>query len=139
MLLKYLSAQAAGDVEDALELIADDAVFDVGRGRFQGGDVRTFLERLRRIHSVTTVVDLEEHRPREVTGVLAQRDDDLAPLGLDEIRLDVDVTVNDDARIVRFRARPTAESLAAISKARDAGRRSEGVDLAERAGNLPQS
>jgi hypothetical protein len=47
------------------------------------------------------------------------------------------VEVAPDGRIRRFTARPTPESIAALAAARDAGRSSEGVRLAERAGTLP--
>jgi hypothetical protein len=136
VLTRYLAAQNAGDVDGALALIAEDAVFDVGRGRYVGDAVRGFLERLRDVHSVTTVVSLDERDGSHVAAVLDQRDDDLAPLGIDAIRLDADVDAV-GGRITRFAARPTPESLARIAAARDAGRRSEGVDLAERAGTLP--
>ena len=78
--------------------------------------------------------DLDEGR---VVAVFEQRDDDLAPLGIDAIHLDVEVEVAPDGRIRRFTARPTSESIAALTAARDAGRSSEGVRLAERAGTLP--
>jgi hypothetical protein len=133
----YLAAQSCGDIDAALALIADDAVFDVGRGRYEGHAIREFIERLARIHSVTRVVELEENQSGDVAGTLTQRDDDLRPLGIDEIRLDVQVAVDENGRIAMFSARPTPESLATIARARDAGRTSEGVELAERSGNLP--
>ena len=136
VLARYLAAQNAGDVDAAIATIAPGAVFDVGRGRYEGGEVRAFLERLRAVHSVTTVVSLGDAGGSHVTAVLDQRDDDLVPLGIDAIRLDAEVDVA-GGRITRFAARPTADSLERISAARDAGRRSEGVDLAERAGTLP--
>jgi hypothetical protein len=136
VLVRYLAAQNAGDVEGAVAVIAPDAVFDVGRGRYEGAAVREFLERLRDVHSTTTVVSLEDEGASHVTAVLDQRDDDLAPLGIDAIRLDAEADVV-GGRIVRFAARPTPDSLARIAAARDAGRRSEGVDLAEQAGTLP--
>lgn len=133
---EYLAAQSRGDVAEASRWIASDAVFDVGRGRYEGAEVRDFLNRLRTVNSVTSIVDVEERGEREVVGVLEQRDDDLAPLGIDRILLDVEIDVLDE-KIARFTARPTPESLAAIAAARAAGRRSEGVDLAESAGTLP--
>jgi hypothetical protein len=136
VLVRYLAAQNAGDVDGALAVISPDAVFDVGRGRYEGAAVRAFLERLRDVHSVTTVVSVGHEGASHAAAVLEQRDDDLAPLGIDAIRLDADVDVV-AGRIVRFAARPTPDSLARIAAARDAGRRSEGVDLAERAGTLP--
>lgn len=136
VLARYLAAQNAGDIDGALALIAPDAAFDVGRGVYEGDAVRVFLERLRDVHSVTAVVSLDERGGSHVTAVLDQRDDDLAPLGIDAIALDAEVDVA-GGRITRFVARPTPESLARIATARDAGRRSEGVDLAERAGTLP--
>lgn len=140
VLLAYVDAQRSGSVEDVLATIADDAVFDVGRGRYDGrAAIRAFHERLRRIHSTTHVVRVDERGPGEVVAEFDQRDDDLGPLGIDAIRLNVTVHVGPDGRIVRFTARPTPESLARIAAARDAGRTSEGVTAAERAGNLPRS
>lgn len=132
----YLSAQSQG-TEDALRLIADDGVFDVGRGRFQGHEeIRGFLERLRRIHSRSVMVELSDASPREAVAVLEQSDDDLQPLGIDSIRLDVRVRTTEDGRIQAFTARPTPESLEALSAARNAGRTSEGIRLAEQTGTL---
>ena len=136
VLRDYLAAQASGDVDDALRYVADDAVFDVGRGRYAGPEVRGFLERLRSIRSESRVLELGETPDGRATAVFEQRDDDLAPLGIDAIRLDVEVEVT-DGRIRVFRARPTPESIAALAAARDGGRSSEGVRLAERAGTLP--
>ena len=136
VLREYVAAQASGDVDDAMRFIADDAVFDVGRGRYEGAGVRGFLERLRAIHSESRVLQIEERSEDRAAAVFDQRDDDLAPLGIPSIRLDVEVQVT-DGRIREFRARPTAESIAALAAARSAGRSSEGVRLAERAGTLP--
>lgn len=136
-LRSYLAAQSGDDVEDALRLVADDAVFDVGRGRYEGPGIREFLTRLQRVHSVARVVSVEDAGPGTAVAVLDQRDDDLLPLGIDAVRLDVEVRVGPDGRIVLFRARPTPESLAALAGARDRGRSSEGIRLAEGAGTLP--
>jgi hypothetical protein len=135
-LSEYLAAQGAEDVDDALRHLADDAVFDVGRGRYEGAAVRGFLERLRAVHSESRVLELRDVGDGRAVAVFEQRDDDLAPLGIDAIRLDVEVTVDADGRIRTFTARPTPESIAALTAARDAGRSSEGVRLAERAGTL---
>jgi hypothetical protein len=135
-LSEYLAAQGAEDVDDALRRLADDAVFDVGRGRYEGAAVRGFLERLRAVHSESRVLELRDVGDGRAVAVFEQRDDDLAPLGIDAVRLDVEVTVDADGRIRTFTARPTPESIAALTAARDAGRSSEGVRLAERAGTL---
>jgi hypothetical protein len=135
-LSEYLAAQGAEDVDDALRHLADDAVFDVGRGRYEGAAVRGFLERLRAVHSESRVLELRDVGDGRAVAVFEQRDDDLAPLGIDAVRLDVEVTVDADGRIRTFTARPTPESIAALTAARDAGRSSEGVRLAERAGTL---
>jgi hypothetical protein len=133
----YLSGQRAG-VDDALGFVAADAVFDVGRGRYEGTpEIRAFVERLLAVHSVTSVVELRAVSDQEAVALLEQRDDDLGPLGIDSIRLDVRVETTDDGLIKTFTARPTPESMAALSAARNAGRSSEGLDLAERAGTLP--
>lgn len=137
VLRDYLAAQGSGDVDDALTFLAEDAVFDVGRGRYEGDAVRGFLERLRAVHSESRILRIDEPAEGRATAVFEQRDDDLAPLGIDAIRLDVEVTVTAAGRIRQFRARPTPESIAALTAARDAGRRSEGVRLAEGAGTLP--
>ena len=136
-LAAYLAAQSAGDVDGALRRLADGVVFDVGRGRYEGAAVRGFLERLRAVHSESRVLELRDVGDGRAVAVFEQRDDDLAPLGIDAIQLDVEVTVDPDGRIRAFTARPTPESIAALTAARDAGRRSEGVRLAEGAGTLP--
>jgi hypothetical protein len=133
----YVAALATGDVDDAMRLIADDAVFDVGRGRFEGPAVRGFLERLRAIHSRLRILEIEERPDGSATAVCETRDDDLTPLGIEHIRLDVEVELAADGRIRAFRARPTPESIAALTAARNAGRSSESVRLAEQAGTLP--
>lgn len=137
VLLEYFAAQSRGDVDRALELIAPHAVFDVGRGRYEGEGVRSFHERLRQIRSETRVITLEARGPGRVAGLVEQRDDDLGPLGIDALHLEVEAELDDSGRISAFRARPTPQSLASIAAAREAGRSSEGAELAERAGNLP--
>lgn len=134
VLREYVGAQA-GDVDEVLRFIADDAVFDVGRGRFEGPAVRGFLERLRAIHSRLRILEIEEQSESRARAVCETRDDDLAPLGIENIRLDVEVETA-DGRIRAFRARPTPESIAALQAAREAGRSSEGVRLAVQTGTL---
>jgi hypothetical protein len=136
-LREYLNAQARG-AEDALKLIADDAVFDVGRGRYEGrAEIRQFLERLRMINSRSSVLEVRDISPTEAEALFEQTDDDLSPLGIDAIRLDVRVETTGDGRIKDFTARPTPESIEALSAARQAGRSSEGLRLAESAGTIP--
>jgi hypothetical protein len=138
VLREYLSAQSSGDTAGALQLIADDAVFDVGRGRYEGRDqIRGFLDRLKAVDSRTTVIDLRDSSEARAIAVFQQSDDDLVPLGIESIRLDVEVEVTTDGRLKTFTARPTPESIAALTAARSAGKSSEGVRLAERAGTLP--
>jgi hypothetical protein len=137
VLRRYFEAQSGADVEDAMQLVADDAVFDVGRGRYEGPGIREFLERLRSVHSVVRVIRIDDAGPGRAVAVLEQSDDDLLPLGIASVRLDVEVQVATDGRIALFRARPTPESLAALAAARESGRTSEGIRLAEDAGTLP--
>src|SRR5689334_9902462 len=99
VLRDYVAAQATGDVEDALRFIADDAVFDVGRGRYEGPAVRGFVERLRAVHSESRILEIEDAADGRAVAVFEQRDHDLAPLGIGSIRLDVEVQVNGDGRI----------------------------------------
>lgn len=133
---EYLAAQAAGDIDQVMRLIDENALFDVNRGRYAGDDIRKFHERLQAIHSVTNPVETKEPEPQRITALLDQTDDDLKPLGIEKIQLDADITVH-DGKILNFTARPTSASLALIAEARTAGKSSEGVRLAERAGNLP--
>lgn len=138
VLREYLSAQSSGDAGGALQLIADDAVFDVGRGRYEGREqIRGFFDRLKAVQSRTTVIDLRDCSESRATAVFQQSDDDLVPLGIDSIHLDVEVEVTGDGRLKTFTARPTPESIAALTAARNAGKSSAGVRLAERAGTLP--
>jgi hypothetical protein len=132
----YLDAQSRG-ADDALRLIADDAVFDVGRGRYEGhAQIRQFLERLRMVNSRSSVLEVRDVSAVEAAAVFEQRDDDLSPLGIDAIRLDVHVTMTDDSRIKSFTARPTPESIEALAAARQTGRSSDGLRLAENAGTI---
>ena len=133
----YLAVQGSQDVDEVLRHLTDDAVFDVGRGRYEGAEVRGFFERLRSVRSESRLLEVRDVDDARAVAVFEQRDDDLAPLGIDAIRLDVEVEVAPDGRIRRFTARPTPESIAALAAARDAGRSSEGTRLAERAGTLP--
>jgi hypothetical protein len=133
----YLEAQSRG-AEEALRLVADDAVFDVGRGRYEGqSEIRQFLERLTTVHSRSALLEVRDVSPTQADAVFEQRDDDLTPLGIDAIRLDVHVEVTDDDRIKNFTARPTRESIEALTAARQSGRSSEGLRLAEDAGTIP--
>jgi hypothetical protein len=133
----YLEAQSRS-AEEALQLVAVDAVFDVGRGRYEGhGEIREFLERLRKVNSQSSLLEVRDLSATEAEAVFDQRDDDLTPLGIDAIRLDVRVEVTLDSRIKTFTARPTPESIAALTAARQSGRSSDGLKLAERAGTIP--
>lgn len=133
---EYLTAQAEGDVDKVMQLISDDAVFDVGRGRYTGDSIRQFHDRLQAIHSVTTPIKVEEPEPNHLTALLDQYDDDLKPLGIEKIQLEADIMTGDE-KIQSFTARPNPLSLAILAAARDSGRTSEGIELAEQAGNLP--
>ena len=86
-----------------------------GAGASRGDNIRTFLERLRRIPSATNVVKIEDRETTHAVALLDQTDDDLTPLGIEGIQLNVEVHVSHDARITRLTARPTAESLASIA------------------------
>lgn len=135
-LQQYLEAQSRG-TEEALRLVADDAVFDVGRGRYEGyAEIRQFFERLRMVNSRSSLLEVRDVSPTEAEAVFEQRDDDLTPLGIDAIRLDVRIEVTADDRIRQFTARPTPESIEALTAARREGRRSEGLRLAEGAGTI---
>jgi hypothetical protein len=132
----YLAAQATGDIEEVMQYIAPNAVFDVGRGRYTGEEIRQFHERLFDIQSATNAVEIEEEAPERLTAILDQSDDDLRQLGIDKIQLQADIVTNGD-RIQMFTARPNPASLAILAAARDAGQTSKGIELAEQAGTLP--
>jgi hypothetical protein len=89
------------------------------------------------VNSKSSLLDVRDVSDTEAEAVFEQRDDDLGPLGIDAIRLDVLVKTTDDARIQNFTARPTPESIEALTAARQAGRSSEGLRLAENAGTIP--
>ena len=133
---EYLTAQAEGDVNKVMQLISDDAVFDVGRGRYTGDGIRQFHERLQAIHSVTAPIEVTEPEPNHITALLDQYDDDLKPLGIEKIQLEADVMTS-EGKIQNFTARPNPASLALLAAARDSGHTSEGIELAEKASNLP--
>lgn len=132
----YLAAQAEGDIDKVMQLISDDATFDVGRGVYTDDGIRHFHERLQDINSVTEVIEVNEVSPEHITALLDQSDEDLKPLGIEKIQLDADIATNEQGQIRAFTARPTPASLALIASARDTGRTSEGVKLAEQAGTL---
>jgi hypothetical protein len=136
-LQEYLAVQSR-NIDDALRFVASDAVFDVGRGRYEGQEeIRGFLERLWTINSTTSVVEVRDISATEAVAVLEQRDDDLGPLGIESIRLDVRIQTTDEGFIKTFTARPTPESIETLNAARRDGRSSEGIRLAEQAGTLP--
>lgn len=137
ILQAYLAGQSRS-TDEALRFIAADAVFDVGRGRYEGHDeIREFIDRLRATNSNTSVVEMRDVSASAADATFDQSDDDLVPLGIESIRLSVQVETTDDGRIKTFTARPTPESIEALSAARSAGRTSEGIRLAEQAGTLP--
>lgn len=112
----FLECQNAGDIDCCLELIAEDAVFDVGRGRYEGKEqIRSFVTMLVGRGSHTTVV---ESRPEQdgVRGLWEQVDDDGRRLGIPQVQLQAQVRVR-DGKILSLHARPTAESLAALRAA----------------------
>lgn len=133
----YLAAQATGDIEEVMQYIAPEAVFDVGRGRYTGEGIRQFHERLFDIQSTTTPAKIEEETANRLTATLDQSDDDLRQLGIDKIQLLADIVTN-EGRIQAFTARPSPASLAILAAARDAGQTSKGIELAEQAGTLPR-
>lgn len=79
VLAAYLAAQSTGDVNAVLRLVAPDAVFDVGRGRYEGEQVPGFLHRLADVHSVTTLAAVTYQDATRVSAILDQHDDDLLP------------------------------------------------------------
>jgi SnoaL-like domain len=112
----YLATQNAGQVDRCMELIADDAVFDVGRGYYEGTDqVRTFLLMLIGRGSRTERIESRTEGD-SVYAKWRQSDDDGRRLGIEWVELDAEVTVR-DGKIALLRARPTPESLARLQAA----------------------
>src|SRR5438477_7694623 len=101
-LQEYLAGQSQS-ADEALRFIADDAVFDVGRGRYEGHqEIRGFIERLRAVNSSTSVVEMQDVSATEAVAIFEQRDDDLGPVGIESIRLNVRVETTENGYIKTF-------------------------------------
>lgn len=131
----FLAAQNAGDIASCLDLLADDALFDVGRGVYGGKEqIASFLDTLHHRGSDTRV--LEAHvEGGIVTSTWDQADDDGRQLGIERVQLQAEVTVH-DGKITRLYARPTPESLAVLRAA--AQDRSDLTPEAQRALGQPE-
>jgi SnoaL-like domain len=112
----YIAAQNAGDIAGCVAVIADDAVFDVGRGRYAGKDqVTSFVKMLIGRQSRTEILESRAEGD-SVHGLWRQSDDDGRGLGVEWVQLEAHVTVR-DGKINSLHARPTPESLAALRAA----------------------
>ena len=115
---EFLSAQNAGEIDTCLEMLASDAIFDVGRGRYDGKEqIRTFLTMLVERGSNTRIVEARTDGDR-VHALWAQADDDGRQLGIDSVKLQVEVTIR-QGKIAALHARPTPDSLAVLRAAAD--------------------
>lgn len=112
----YLAAQNGGQVDRCMELIADDAVFDVGRGYYEGTEqVRSFLNMLVGRGSRTQAVESRTDA-NTVHATWRQSDDDGRRLGIEWVELDAAITIR-EGKIALLRARPTPDSLARLRTA----------------------
>lgn len=110
----FRAAQNAGDVEGCLRLLAPDALFDIGTGRFEGvRRIATLLRLLARIHYTTTGERAQPGEDGVLTAAWTVRHDDLTRNGLGELEVSAEIRVAGGAiRLLRTRATPeTLERL----------------------------
>lgn len=105
----------------------------VTRDWLRSGSSSNGSGRSTRVHCCLKYVTCRRRKPRPSSSNATTTS---PPLGIEAIRLDVRVEVTDDNRIKKFTARPTPESIEALTAARRAGRSSEGLQLAEGAGTI---
>jgi hypothetical protein len=111
----FQARQDAGDLEGCLALVADDAAFDVGRGRYQGKEqIRRFLETvLFPIHTRTEGLVAHDLGEDRVSVVLTLSDDNTRRFNVPPIQVQGEYTVR-RGKILALQARPTAESLETV-------------------------
>ena len=123
MLMAWLDAQNAGDVDAALAFLADDAFITLVPPPMEGHDgvfrgkeeIRAWWENLRSLNGVGTVSDCQVEG-ETVTCLLTYTDDSLQALGLDSIDNEFVVIVQ-EGKIQTYTATMTDESLAALMAA----------------------
>jgi hypothetical protein len=123
MIMAWLDAQNAGDVDAALAFLADDAFITLVPPPMEGHDgvfrgkeeIRAWWENLSSLNGVGTVSDCQVEG-ETVTCLLNYTDDSLKALGLDSIDNEFVVIVRED-KIQTYTATMTEESLAALMAA----------------------
>jgi hypothetical protein len=134
----FREAQNRADATACLALVSDDAVFDVGRGRYAGkAEIERFLEMLFRLHTHGSDLAVHDEGDDRAVARWKNTDDDLLRLGIASIELEATCVVR-DGQITALQARPSPESLAALRAAQRSGRDAEGLRLAESAGTLSE-
>jgi hypothetical protein len=114
----FRAAQNAGDVDACLGLVAPDALFDIGTGRFEGvRRITTLLRLLARIHYTTSGEPARVGEDGLLTATWTVRHDDLRRNRLGELTVSAEIRVVSGAiRLLRTRATPeTLERLRARS------------------------
>ena len=108
----YQERQDAGDADGSLALVADDAVFDVGRGHYVGKDqIRHFYDTvLFPIHTETDGLVVEARGQESVVAFLRLSDDNTRRLHLGPVEVRAEYLIR-DGKIAALQARPTAESM----------------------------
>jgi len=113
----FRTAQNRGDVAACVGMLAADAVFDIGTGRFEGpGRIATLLRLLARIHYTTAGEPAAPGEGRLLTALWTVQHDDLRRSRLGELQVHAEIEVREGA-IVLVRTRPTAETLAKLRAA----------------------
>jgi hypothetical protein len=118
----YQERQDGGDVEGSLALVADDAVFDVGRGHYVGKDqIRDFYETvLFPIHTETDGLEVQSQGAEPVVVMLRLSDDNTRHLQLEPIEVRAEYLIR-DGKIAALHARPTPRSMETVRAIQRAG------------------
>lgn len=116
----FRAAQNGGDVDACLRLLAPDALFDIGTGRFRGvRRIATLLRLLARIHYTTSGEPPRRGDEGLLTATWTVRHDDLRRNGLGELVVSAEIQVA-EGRISLLRTRATPETLERL-RARSGG------------------
>lgn len=100
------------DMEACLALVADGAIFDVGRGHFVGREqIRHFLNTVTfPIHTETEELEVLAREGQRIQLLLSLSDDNTRRFDLGPVQVQAEYTVR-EGRIVALHARPTAEAM----------------------------
>jgi hypothetical protein len=120
---RYHERQDVQDVPGCLELLADNAFFDVGRGTFSGKEqIANFLrDVLFSIHTQTDALEVISQSDETVTVLLTLSDDNTRRLQLPPVQVEARYDVREGC-IASLHARPTPDSMQTVLAIRNATR-----------------